>query len=93
MAAQNPALTQLLTALNAAPHPTMGTDFFAHVGSHMALARTIPPAWFPKTGSATEAQIGGLIAMSLAAPHYRCLQPALGSGALLLARARCRTPS
>ena len=59
MAAQNPALTQLLTALNAAPHPTMGTDFFAHVGSHMALARTIPPAWFPKTGSATEAQIGG----------------------------------
>ena len=62
MAAQNPALTQLLTALNAAPHPTMGTDFFAHVGSHMALARTIPPAWFPKTGSATEAQIGGLIA-------------------------------
>ena len=60
MAAQNPALTQLLTALNAPPHPTMGTDFFAHVGSHMALARTIPPAWFPKTGSATEAQIGGL---------------------------------
>ena len=31
--AQNPALTQLLTALNAPPHPTMGTDFFAHVGS------------------------------------------------------------
>ena len=64
MAAQNPALngTQLLTALNAPPHPNMGTDFFAHVGSHMALARTIPPAWFPKTGSATEAQIGGLIA-------------------------------
>ena len=54
--------TQLLTTLNAAPHPNVGTDFFAHVGSHMALARTIPPAWFPKTGSATEAQIGGLIA-------------------------------
>ena len=51
MAAQNPALTQLLTALNAAPHPNMGTDFFAHVGSHMELARTIPPAWFPKTGA------------------------------------------
>ena len=60
--AQNPALTQLLADLNAAPHPGMGTDFFAHVGSHMALARTIPLAWFPKTGSATEAQIGGLIA-------------------------------
>ena len=45
--AQNPALTQLLTMLNAAPHPNMGMDFFAHVGSHMALARTIPPAWFP----------------------------------------------
>ena len=60
--AQNPALTQLLTALNAAPHPGMGNDFFAHVGSHMALARTVPPAWFPKTGTATEAQIGGLIA-------------------------------
>ena len=38
--AQNPALTQLLTDLNAAPHPGMGNDFFAHVGSHMALART-----------------------------------------------------
>ena len=60
--AQNPALTQLYTALNAAPHPGMGDDFFAHVGSHMALARTVPPAWFPKTGTATEAQIGGLIA-------------------------------
>ena len=60
--AQNPALTQLLTDLNAAPHPGMGNDFFAHVGSHMALARTVPPAWFPKTGTATEAQIGGLIA-------------------------------
>ena len=60
--AQNPALTQLLTDLNAAPHPGMGNDFFAHAGSHMALARTIPPAWFPKTGTATEAQIGGLIA-------------------------------
>ena len=60
--AQNPALTQLYTALNAAPHPGMGDDFFAHVGSHMALARTVPPAWFPVTGTATEAQIGGLIA-------------------------------
>ena len=60
--AQNPALTQLLTDLNAAPHPGMGNDFFAHVGSHLALARTVPPAWFPKTGTATEAQIGGLIA-------------------------------
>ena len=60
--AQNPAPTQLLTTLNAAPHLGMGTDFFAHVESHMALARTIPPAWFPKTGSATEAQIGSLIA-------------------------------
>ena len=60
--AQNPALTQLLTALNAAPHPGMGYDFFAHVGSHLALARTVPAAWFPKTGTATEAQIGGLIA-------------------------------
>jgi len=50
--AQNPALTQLLTALNAAPHPGMGNDFFAHVGSHLALARTVPPAWFPKTGTA-----------------------------------------
>jgi hypothetical protein len=28
----------------------------------MALARTVPPAWFPKTGTATEAQIGSLIA-------------------------------
>eukprot|EP01046_Picozoa_sp_COSAG06_P110346 COSAG06_NODE_56868_length_282_cov_3.666667_1_plen_58_part_01 len=26
--AQNPALTQLLTDLNAAPHPGMGDDFF-----------------------------------------------------------------
>ena len=60
--AQNPALTQLLTDLNAAPHPGMGNDFFAHVGSHLALARTVPAAWFPKTGTATEAQIGGLIA-------------------------------
>ena len=60
--AQNPALTQLYTALNAAPHPGMGDDFFAHVGSHLALARTVPAAWFPKTGTATEAQIGGLIA-------------------------------
>ena len=60
--AQNPALTQLLADLNAAPHPGMGNDFFAHVGSHLALARTVPPAWFPKTGTATEAQIGGLIA-------------------------------
>ena len=60
--AQNPALTQLLTDLNAAPHQGMGNDFFAHVGSHLALARTVPPAWFPKTGTATEAQIGGLIA-------------------------------
>ena len=60
--AQNPALTQLLTDLHAAPHPGMGNDFFAHVGSHLALARTVPPAWFPKTGTATEAQIGGLIA-------------------------------
>jgi hypothetical protein len=60
--AQNPALTQLYAQLNAAPHPGMGNDFFAHVGSHLALARTVPPAWFPKTGTATEAQIGGLIA-------------------------------
>jgi hypothetical protein len=28
----------------------------------LALARTIPLAWFPKTSAATEAQIGGLIA-------------------------------
>ena len=60
--AQNPSLTQLVTALNAAPHPAMGTAYFAHVGSYLALARSIPPAWFPKTGTATEAQIGGLIA-------------------------------
>ena len=40
MAAQNPALTQMVTAMNAAPHPDMGTAFFARVGSHMALART-----------------------------------------------------
>eukprot|EP01046_Picozoa_sp_COSAG06_P047646 COSAG06_NODE_6968_length_2687_cov_812.940224_1_plen_179_part_00 len=33
--AQNAALTQLLTDLNAAPHPGMGDDFFAHVGSHI----------------------------------------------------------
>ena len=58
--AQNPALTQLLTDLNAAPHPGMGNDFFAHVGSHMALARTVPPAWFPKTGTATEPTTGTL---------------------------------
>ena len=60
--AQNPALTQLLNDLNAAPHPGMGNDFFAHVGSFLALSRTVPPAWFPKTGTATEAQIGSLIA-------------------------------
>ena len=60
--AQNPSLNQLVTALNAAPHPAMGTAYFAHVGSYLALARSIPPAWFPKTGTATEAQIGGLIA-------------------------------
>ena len=40
MAAHNPALTQLLAALNAAPHAGMGNDFFAHVGSSLALART-----------------------------------------------------
>ena len=60
--APNPSLSQLFAALNAAPHPDMGTAYFAHVGSHLALARTIPPAWFPKTSAATEAQIGGLIA-------------------------------
>ena len=60
--AQNPSLNQLVAALNAAPHPGMGTAYFAHIGSHLALARSIPPAWFPKTGTATEAQIGGLIA-------------------------------
>ena len=60
--APNPSLNQLFAALNAAPHPDMGTAYFAHVGSHLALARTIPPAWFPKTSAATEAQIGGLIA-------------------------------
>ena len=42
MAAQNPALTQLLTTLNAAPHPNMGTDFFAHVGSHMRKPVRLP---------------------------------------------------
>ena len=60
--AQNPSLNQLVAALNAAPHPDMGTAYFSHVGSHLALARTIPLAWFPKTSAATEAQIGGLIA-------------------------------
>ena len=42
MAAHNPALTQLLAALNAAPHAGMGNDFFAHVGSSLALARSVP---------------------------------------------------
>ena len=60
--APNPSLSQLLAELNAAPHPDMGTAYFSHVGSHLALARTIPLAWFPKTSAATEAQIGGLIA-------------------------------
>ena len=62
MAAHNPALTQLLAALNAAPHAGMGNDFFAHVGSSLALARSVPPEWFPRSGTATAAQIGGLIA-------------------------------
>ena len=62
MAAHNPALTQLLAALNAAPHAGMGNDFFAHVGSSLALARSVPPEWFPRSGAATAAQIGGLIA-------------------------------
>ena len=62
MAAHNPALTQLLAALNVAPHAGMGNDFFAHVGSSLALARSVPPEWFPRSGTATAAQIGGLIA-------------------------------
>ena len=41
MAAHNPALTQLLAALNAAPHAGMGNDFFAHVGSSLAQIRNI----------------------------------------------------
>ena len=49
MAAHNPALTQLLAALNAAPHAGMGNDFFAHVGSSLALARSVPPEWFPRS--------------------------------------------
>ena len=49
MAAHNPALTQLLAALNVAPHAGMGNDFFAHVGSSLALARSVPPEWFPRS--------------------------------------------
>ena len=67
MAAPNAALTQLLAALNARSRTPAWVQpsafrFFAHVGSHMALARCIPAEWFPKSGTATEAQAGGLIA-------------------------------
>ena len=53
MAAHNPALTQLLAALNAAPHAGMGNDFFAHVGSSLALARSVPPEWFQLLATAS----------------------------------------
>jgi hypothetical protein len=39
--AQNPALTQMLTALNAAPHPGMGNDFFAQSSAHHDLFQAL----------------------------------------------------